>query len=446
MTGHDRHHGNSSHRHDNHNGKRRAEEQRRDREIREELIKELKERRSRKERRRMARDVVEGNMGTPWWFEIIASQNTIQNWMVAEVQYKELCNSDEVNKAQELKKIARFVYDRERRRFALAEVEKKWNANKAERDRLNTQKAWEGEFNRWMEELEAADSYDSRYAGPDEDGVTWSPQSLVTINDEISKRHLSRCMPSLRKPASRGAHCKDCEDENEVGHFWGEYNMANKLQKNSGSSKSLDPNIDMGPLLGSLRSWNDIEKQISADNQREEANKSPAQKAKEKNEREAQASRHARRMQNRAAIEKERRTPWDTERKATDRATESLFNFIKARHQQAQHSNEWGSKIASKLHSKATQERIEAEAKQQVLVLERNFEMARKAEEERWLQELGENRNARNAKIHLSRCMTSQSLLERGGSCCEDCKYDSRLSYLAEEKEQRRLRVAYDGN
>ncbi|TGO52450.1 hypothetical protein BCON_0141g00220 [Botryotinia convoluta] len=149
-----------------------------------------------------------------------------------------------------------------------------------------------------------------------------------------------------------------------------------------------------------------------------------AQKAKEKHERGAQAARHARRIQNRAAIERERRTPWDTERKAADKTAESLFNYIKAQRQQAQHSNKWGSKIASKLHSKATQERIETEAKQQILVLERNFEIARKAEEERWLQELGENRNARNAKIHVKEILT----------------------YLAEDQAQRRLRANYDGN
>ncbi|THV47215.1 hypothetical protein BGAL_0327g00090 [Botrytis galanthina] len=213
---------------------------------------------------------------------------------------------------------------------------------------------------------------------------------------------------------------------------------------NSRSSKPLVPNIDMGPLLGSLRSWNDIESEVSANQRREEANKSPAQKSEEEHEREAQVSRHARRMQNRAMIEKKRGTPWDTERKATDKAAERLLNYIKAQRQQAQHSNKWGSKIASRLHSKATQERMEAEAKQQILVLERNFEGARKAEEERWLQELGENRNARNAMIHVEKCMTSESLLERGSSCCEDCQYDSRLAFFAEEEEQARLRAAYD--
>lgn len=216
------------------------------------------------------------------------------------------------------------------------------------------------------------------------------------------------------------------------------------MADNSRSSNPLVPNIDMGPLLGSLRSWNDIESEVSANQRREEANKSPAQKSKEEHEREAQVSRHARRMQNRAMIEQKRGTPWDTERKATDKAAERLLNYIKAQSQQAQHSNKWGSKIASKLHSKATQERMEAEAKQQILVLERNFERARKAEEERWLQELGENRNARNATIHVEKCMTSESLLERGSSCCEDCQYDSRLAFFAEEEEQARLRAAYD--
>lgn len=228
MTGNHHGHGHSSRRHDNHNVTKRAKERRRDQEYRERLIKELKERRSRKERRRMARDVVEGNMGTPWWFEINASENLIQEWMVEEVQDKELRNSDEWNKAQELKKVTQFVYDRERKRFALDEVERKWNDTKEERDVKKIerdqalQKAWQSEFNRWMEELEIADSYDSRYTGPDEDGVTWSRQSLLNINDDISKRHLARCMPSLRKPDSRGVHYKDCEDENEVGHFWDE--------------------------------------------------------------------------------------------------------------------------------------------------------------------------------------------------------------------------------
>ncbi|TGO11247.1 hypothetical protein BTUL_0114g00240 [Botrytis tulipae] len=222
--------------------------------------------------------------------------------------------------------------------------------------------------------------------------------------------------------------------------------MANRYQNNSRSPKPLDPNIDMGPLLGSLRSWNDIEKEMSAKQRREEANKSPAQKAKEKHEQEAQLARHARRMQNRATIEKKRGTPRDTERQATNKAAERLLNCIKAQKLQAQHSSKWGSKIASKLHSKATQERIEAEAKQQTLVLERNFEVARKAEEERWFQELGEDRNARNAKLHVEKCMTSESLLERGGSCCEDCQYDSRLAFFAEEEEQSRLRAGYYGN
>ncbi|KAF7950492.1 hypothetical protein EAE96_007776 [Botrytis aclada] len=207
--------------------------------------------------------------------------------------------------------------------------------------------------------------------------------------------------------------------------------MANTHQNNPGSYGSPNPGIDAGPLLGYLRSWNDIEKEISANERREEANKSPALKAKEMKEREAQAARQARRIQNRAAMEKERGTPWDTEHKATDRAAESLYNFIEAQERQAQNSNKWGKKIASKLHSKATQERMEEGAKQQILVLERNFDMARKAEEERWLQELGEDRNARNAKIHVERCMTSDNLLQRGGSCCEDCQYDSRVAYLA---------------
>ncbi|TGO67861.1 hypothetical protein BOTNAR_0034g00210 [Botryotinia narcissicola] len=222
--------------------------------------------------------------------------------------------------------------------------------------------------------------------------------------------------------------------------------MVDRHQNNSRSSKPLNPNIDMGPLLGSLRSWNDIEKEMSAKQRREEENKSPAQKAKEKYEREAQVARHAGRMQNRVTIEKERGTPWDTERQATNKAAERLLNNIKAQKQQVQHSNKWRSKMASKLHSKATQERIEAEAKQQILVLERNFEMARTAEEERWLQELGENCNARNAKIHIEKCMTSESLLERGGSCCEDCQYDFRLAFFAAEEEQSRLRAEYYGN
>ncbi|KAF7911927.1 hypothetical protein BELL_0144g00220 [Botrytis elliptica] len=218
--------------------------------------------------------------------------------------------------------------------------------------------------------------------------------------------------------------------------------MANRHQNNSKSSRSLVPNIDMGPLLGTQRSWNDIEKAVAAEKQREEANKLPAQRAKEQHEREAKLARHARRMQNRVKIERMRGTPWDTELKATDRAAESLLNHIKAQEQQARHSNKWGSKIASKLHSKATQERIEADAKQ-MLVLERNFEMARKAEEERWLQELGEDRSAENAKIHVESCMTSVSGLQRGGSWCEDCRYDCALAFYAEEKEQSRLRADY---
>ncbi|TGO20376.1 hypothetical protein BPAE_0301g00030 [Botrytis paeoniae] len=336
----------------------------------------------------------------------------------------------------------------------------RWNATKAKRDvkkreRDQTlQKAWEREFNRWMEEPETADSMTvdtqdlmktallgrvkaleistTRLARGISQGAFQVFKSLIL---EVYTARTAKMKMSLQIPSKYQTHS-----------YIQQYTMANRLQNNSGLSKSLDPNIDVGPLLGSLRSWNDIESEISAKKRREEVNKSPAQKAKEKEEREAQAARHARRMQNRAAIEKKRGTPWDTEPKVTDVAAENLFNYIKAQQQQAHHSNKWGSKIASKLHSKATQERIEAEAKQQILVLERNFEMARKAEEERWLQELGENRNARNANIHVEKCMTSQSLLERGGSRCEDCKYDSKLAYLAEEKEQRRLRTDYNGN
>ncbi|TGO39070.1 hypothetical protein BHYA_0061g00270 [Botrytis hyacinthi] len=228
MTGHHHHHGHSSHRHDNHNGTRRAKEQRYDQESRERLMKELKERRSRKGRRRMARNALEVKRGTTWWFEMGASEDLIRNWMVAEVKDQELHHADQWDKTQELQKISQFVYDRERKRFALAEVERKWNATKKERDVKKRerdqalQEAWESEFNRWIEELEIADSYDGRYTGPDEDGVTWSRQSLVNINDDTSKRHLARCMPSFQKPDSRGAHCKDCEGENEVGHFWDE--------------------------------------------------------------------------------------------------------------------------------------------------------------------------------------------------------------------------------
>ncbi|KAM0309082.1 hypothetical protein ACHAO8_009384 [Botrytis cinerea] len=107
-------------------------------------------------------------------------------------------------------------------------AEKKWNDTKVERDGKKRdrdqklQEAWEKESNRWVEELKVADSYDNRNTGPDEDGVTWSRQSLVTINNDIRKRHLSRCIPSLQKPNSRGAHCMDCEDENETGPFWDE--------------------------------------------------------------------------------------------------------------------------------------------------------------------------------------------------------------------------------
>ncbi|TGO82595.1 hypothetical protein BPOR_0797g00060 [Botrytis porri] len=132
--------------------------------------------------------------------------------------------------------------------------------------------------------------------------------------------------------------------------------MANRLQVFSGSSESLHPNLDMGPLLAPLRSWSAIEKEVSVKHQREEANKSPSQKAKEKHEQDAQAARHARRMQNRAAIEKKRGTRWDAERMATDKATETLLDCIKAQRQLGHHFHKWGNKIASKLHSKATQE------------------------------------------------------------------------------------------
>ncbi|ATZ56682.1 hypothetical protein BCIN_13g05170 [Botrytis cinerea B05.10] len=227
MTGHHRHR-HSSHRHDGHNGSRGAEEQHRDQGSRERLFKELKERRSRKERWSAAREVVEGNRGTPWWFEMNESEHRIKKWMAEELEDKEIRNANEWNKAQELKQIRQCVYDRDRKHHALAMAEKKWNVTKVERDRKKRdrdqklQEAWEKESNRWVEELEVADSYDNRNTGPDEDGVTWSRQSLVTINNDIRKRHLSRCIPSLQKPNSRGAHCMDCEDENETGPFWNE--------------------------------------------------------------------------------------------------------------------------------------------------------------------------------------------------------------------------------
>ncbi|KAK6601957.1 hypothetical protein H4I95_07059 [Botrytis cinerea] len=227
MTGHHRHR-HSSHRHDSHNGSRGAEKQHRDQGSRERLLKELKERRSRKERRSAAREVVEGNRGTPWWFEMNESEHRIKKWMAEELEDKEIRNANEWNKAQELKQIRQCVYDRDRKHHALAMAEKKWNVTEIERDgkkrdRDQTlQEAWEKESNRWVEELEVADSYDNRNTGPDEDGVTWPRQSLVTIKNDIRKRHLLRCIPSLQKPNSRGAHCKDCEDENETGPFWDE--------------------------------------------------------------------------------------------------------------------------------------------------------------------------------------------------------------------------------
>ncbi|THV47216.1 hypothetical protein BGAL_0327g00100 [Botrytis galanthina] len=217
MTGNHHGHGHSSRRHDNHNVTKRAKERRRDQEYRERLIKKLKERRSRKGRRRMARNTLDVERNTPWWFEMDALEYLIRNWMVAERKDSESRNADEWNKTQE-----------GRKRFALAELERKFNTAKAaravkkgERDQA-LRKAWENEFNRWMEELKIADSHDSRHIGADEDGVTWSRQSLVDINRDISKRHLTKCMPSFQEPECRGVHCEDCEDEKEVGHFWDE--------------------------------------------------------------------------------------------------------------------------------------------------------------------------------------------------------------------------------
>ncbi|KAF7891629.1 hypothetical protein EAF00_007931 [Botryotinia globosa] len=228
MTGHHHRHGHSSHGQDDHNRTRRAKEKRRNQEYRERLIKELKERRSRKGRRRMARDVVEGNRGTPWWFEINASDDLIRNWMDAERKDKESRNADKWDKAQELNRITQSVSDRKQKSFAMAEVERKFNTaraaravNKTERDQ-SLQIAWDSEFKRWMEELNIADLHDGRYTGPDEDGDYWSSQSFVNINSDIGMRHFAKCMPSLQGPESRGVHCKDCEDENEVGRFWDE--------------------------------------------------------------------------------------------------------------------------------------------------------------------------------------------------------------------------------
>ncbi|KAF7928090.1 uncharacterized protein EAE97_009888 [Botrytis byssoidea] len=176
----------------------------------------------------MARDVADGNRGTPWWFEINASEDLIQNWMVAERKDEEPRNADKWNKAQELNKITQSVSDRKRKSFAVAEVERKFNTAKAARAVKKTerdqalQNSWDSEFERWMEELKIADSHDGRYTGPDEDGVYWPSQSLININKDISMRHLAKCMPSFQEPGSRGVHCKDCEDENEVGRFWDE--------------------------------------------------------------------------------------------------------------------------------------------------------------------------------------------------------------------------------
>ncbi|TGO11246.1 hypothetical protein BTUL_0114g00230 [Botrytis tulipae] len=111
----------------------------------------------------MARDVVENNRGTPWWFEINALEDLIRDWMVAEVEDKELRNSDEWNKAQGLKKVTQSVSDRKRKSFAMAGVERKFNTAQAARA--------DSEFKRWMEELNIADSRDGRYTGPDEDRV-----------------------------------------------------------------------------------------------------------------------------------------------------------------------------------------------------------------------------------------------------------------------------------
>ncbi|KAF7881370.1 uncharacterized protein EAF01_011881 [Botrytis porri] len=228
MTRHHRHDGHSGHCHDNDNDSTRAEEQRRDQEIPEKLSKELKQRRSRKERLKMAREMVEEKKGTPYWFEIDESEKLLRHWKIAEEDYRERRDSDEGDMARELKIISQHYFDSERRGFAVAKLERKWNAFKAENDAKKKERdqaleeAWLSEFSRWMEELSVADSYDTRYAGPDEDGVTWTRQQLVDINDEISDDHLTKCLPSLQKPDSRGTHCKDCEDEDEVGPFWDE--------------------------------------------------------------------------------------------------------------------------------------------------------------------------------------------------------------------------------
>ncbi|KAF7854580.1 hypothetical protein EAF04_010389 [Stromatinia cepivora] len=222
--------------------------------------------------------------------------------------------------------------------------------------------------------------------------------------------------------------------------------MADGLQSCASAINYSNPGLDLGIAMPGIHAWEEIESELSEEKKREEANKSPTQKEKERQERMAQTARHDRRMQTRAAIEKQRGIPWNEERKKTDEAAKRLQDHIMTEERRVQNSKKWGTeKLKSKFHSKAKQTSIEAEAQQRRLELEKDFELARNEEEKRWLQELGEDRYAKNAKIHIERCNPSKSLLRRGGSCCEDCQYDSRLEFLEKEEEQCRLRAAYQG-
>ncbi|KAF7911928.1 hypothetical protein BELL_0469g00010 [Botrytis elliptica] len=206
----------------------RRDSERDDPEYQEGLTKELKERRRRKERRKMARKALDSKMDSTWWSKLNASEVLAREWMAAEREERVLRSADKWNKIHEFNKITQSAHDRKWKYSAFAEVERKFKIKKAKRDEEKRERehkleeAWNREFYRWNAELEAAGIQDGRYTRPDEDGVIWSPQSLLNIDNDIRNMHLEKCMPSIQEPEKRGRHCKDCEDEQEVGYFWDE--------------------------------------------------------------------------------------------------------------------------------------------------------------------------------------------------------------------------------
>ncbi|ESZ92827.1 hypothetical protein SBOR_6781 [Sclerotinia borealis F-4128] len=205
--------------------------------------------------------------------------------------------------------------------------------------------------------------------------------------------------------------------------------MTHPLQNYSSGLSTSNTGLGLGLAMPGILATEKIKKELLEEQERKEANKSPEQNM---------------RMKARATMYDIKKTPWNEERNKTDEAGKRLLEHIKLEKKRVQDSQKWGSeKIRSKLHSREKQGRIETETKRMREKLEKEFGSARKAEEERWLQELGENCNTLNAKIHIERCMPSRSRLVRGGSCCEDCQYDSRLAFLKQEKEESYLRASY---